>query len=316
MRSKFLSIFTIILAAVVVSASSATKGSFLIYQPDGTSFQAVLKGDEFGKVLMTAEGYAVIRCEDGFYRYAYFNEDGSRESSGYKVGEDTPSIVLVSCRNIPWATIGRKAAEARMERRLNLPARPATRSSGPVRKHCIIILAQFPDISYQNGDSRRQDIIDLVSKEGNNSVLDYLNDQFKGSYEFNFTVGPIVTLSKDHSYYGKNDEGKAGRDEHPQELVREACILSDAQVDFSTFDDDDDGIVDNVFVIVAGKSEAEGADSDYMWPHQWYVPALIIDGKRILTYAPEQQRTVGMGTLQYRTALPRVQPYHRSGRLL
>ena len=292
MRSKFQFISIIILISLVVSASSARKGSFLIYQPDGTSFKAVLKGDEFGKVLMTTEGYAVIKCEDGFYRYAYFNEDGSRESSGYKVGEETPSIVLVSCRNIPWATIGRKASEARLERRLNLPARPATRSSSPIRKHCIIILAQFSDISFQNGDSRRQEIIDLVSKEGSNSLLDYLNDQFMGSYEFNFTVGPIVTLSKDHSYYGKNDEGKAGRDIHPQELVREACILSDSQVDFSTFDDDDDGIVDNVFVIVAGKNEAEGGDPDYMWPHQWYVPALILDGKRILTYALSTELTV------------------------
>ena len=63
-------------------------------------------------------------------------------------------------------------------------------------------------------------------------------------------------------------------------------------MDFSRFDDDGDGIVDNVFVIVAGKSEAEGADSDCMWPHQWYVPNLTLDGTRIRTYALSTELTV------------------------
>ena len=143
-----------------------------------------------------------------------------------------------------------------------------------------------------NGTSRRQEFIDLITKQGSNSVLDYFNDQFNGQYEFNFTVGPVVTLSKDMSYYGKNEDDKAGLDIHPQELVKEACTLSDPYVDFSEYDDDHDGIVDNVFVIVAGKSEAEGADSDCLWPHQWYVPSLNLDGKRVVTYALSTELTV------------------------
>lgn len=294
MKKRFTVISTIILIALVVSGSSAVRGTFLMYQPDGSSFLATLRGDEFGKVLRTTDGCAITKGGDGYYHYAYFNSDGTIESTGYKVGSQVPSIVLASCRMIPWETIGTRAAEGRAERRASLRTRPRiqTRSATPVKKHCIIILAQFPDLAFQDEAGRRQEFVDLICKEGSNSMLDYFNDQFQGSYEFHFTVGPIVTLSKDHSYYGKNNESKAGQDTNPQELVREACILSDPYVDFSNFDDDGDDVVDNVFVIVAGKSEAEGGDADYMWPHQWYVPSLILDGKRIWTYALSTELTV------------------------
>ncbi|MBR7004969.1 MAG: M6 family metalloprotease domain-containing protein [Bacteroidales bacterium] len=291
MKSKYLPIL-IILVALVVSGSSPRKGTFLMYQPDGTSFLATLKGDEFAHVLTTADGYAVTKGEDGFYWYAYFNSNGSRTSSGYKVGSEVPSMVLSGCRSIPWQALRNISAEKRINRRGYSRNRLATRASSPIRKHCIVLLAQFQDKSFMNGDSRRQEFIDLITKENSRSVLDYFNDQFNGEYEFNFTVGPIVTLSKDMAYYGKNEDDKAGQDSFPQELVKEACTLSDPYVDFSQFDDDHDGIVDNVFVIVAGKSEAEGADSDCMWPHQWYVPNLNLDGKKILTYALSTELTV------------------------
>ena len=47
-----------------------------MYQPDGTSFQARLLGDEFSKVLTTAEGHVVAKCDDGFYRVASFTPEG------------------------------------------------------------------------------------------------------------------------------------------------------------------------------------------------------------------------------------------------
>ena len=290
MRRTYLLIIVII--SLIISGSAPRKGSFLMYQPDGTSFLATLKGDEFAKVLTTTDGCVVVKGDDGFYRYARFNADGSRESTGYKVGSEVPSLVLDGCRSIPWRALKAKTSGIRESRRGDAQRTIRTRASSPVKKHCIIILAQFQDVTFMNGTSRRQEFIDLITKKGTNSVLDYFNDQFNGQYEFNFTVGPVVTLSKEMSYYGKNEDDKAGIDIHPQELVKEACTLSDPYVDFSEFDDDHDGTVDNVFVIVAGKSEAEGADSDCLWPHQWFVPNLSLDGKRIVTYALSTELTV------------------------
>lgn len=253
---------------------------------------ARLKGDEFCKVLTTEDGCAVIKCDDGFYRLATFKADGGRVSSGFKPGDKTPDSILGDSRRIPWNTLRDRTSVIRRERKESIRFKPATRAESPVKKHCVVILAQFQDISFIGGESRRQDIVDLITKPGSKSVLDYFNDQFNGSYEFNFTIGPIVTLPKNHDYYGKNEDDKAGQDINPRELVRDACLLSDPFVDFSQFDDDGDGIVDNVFVIVAGKSEAEGADSDCMWPHQWTVPNLSLDGKRVYSYALSTELTV------------------------
>ncbi|MBQ8061210.1 MAG: M6 family metalloprotease domain-containing protein [Bacteroidales bacterium] len=291
MRRRFL-IILFILISLAASGSAPRKGSFLMYQPDGSSFLATLKGDEFSKVLLTADGFAVSKGEDGFYRYTYFNPDGTMEATAYKVGDNVPSMVLGGCRFIPWKALREKSSMARQTRWGDRGRRIPTRASQPIKKHCIVILAQFQDKAFLNGEARRQEFIDLITKKDSKSVLDYFNDQFRGSYEFTFTIGPVVTLPKDMSYYGKNDNDKAGQDINPQELVRDACILSDPYVDFSEYDDDGDGVVDNVFVIVAGKSEAEGADSDCMWPHQWYVPNLTLDGTRILTYALSTELTV------------------------
>lgn len=253
---------------------------------------ARLKGDEFCKVLTTEDGCAVIKCDDGFYRLATFKADGGRVSSGFKPGDKTPDSILGDSRRIPWNKLRDRTSVIRRERKESIRFKPATRAESLVKKHCVVILAQFQDISFIGGESRRQDIVDLITKPGSKSVLDYFNDQFNGSYEFNFTIGPIVTLPKNHDYYGKNEDDKAGQDINPRELVRDACLLSDPFVDFSQFDDDGDGIVDNVFVIVAGKSEAEGADSDCMWPHQWTVPNLSLDGKRVYSYALSTELTV------------------------
>lgn len=291
MRRSFFTLLLAILLGIPAIGTSPRKEAFLMSQPDGTSFMAKLHGDEFMKVLTTADGHAVVKGDDGYYHYATFGPDGSRVSSGYRIGGKAPSDILAASHSIPWTVLKDKTKAVRRDRREAVRFHPATRSS-PIKRHCIVILAQFQDISFTGGETRRSDFVNLITKEGTKSVLDYFNDQFQGQYEFNFTIGPVVTLSKNHDYYGKNDEDKAGQDMHPQELVREACVLSNPQVDFSSYDDDGDGIVDNVFVIVAGKSEAEGADSDCMWPHQWYVPDLTLDGKRIRTYALSTELTV------------------------
>ena len=294
MRRLFIFSLFLLVLGLEVYGSAPRKGVFLMYQPDGTSFKATLRGDESCKVLMTPEGHALVKCDDGYYRYAVFGPDGSRSGSAYKPGEDTPREILSASRNIPWKSLRGMSAEFRRDAVRSSPMRQrdARTRAATEKRHCLVILAQFPDISFMNGESRRQDFIDMITKEGSKSVLDYFNDQFLGTYDFNFTVGPVVTLSRNHDYYGQNDEGKAGRDLNPQELVAEACTLSDPYIDFSQFDDDGDGRVDNVFVIVAGKNEAEGADSDYLWPHQWIVPDLRLDGKRIYSYALSTELTV------------------------
>ena len=62
-------------------------------------------------------------------------------------------------------------------------------------------------------------------------------------------------------------------------MVREAVDAAhEAGVDFSKYDWDKDGNVDQVFVIYAGYSEAQGAAPETIWPHEW---ALSAENKRV-----------------------------------
>ena len=306
MHSNMKKALSIIIAALMFGTAAfcmpARRGTFLMYQPDGSTFLAQVRGDEFCRVLTTADGCTVARGEDGFYQYAVFSADGTRTPSGYKVGDKAPATVLGESRNIPYPLLEAKALKKRMalESRKAMKARPASLrpAAETVRKHCLVVLAQFPDLPFQT-ETRQQDFTDLITQQGyskggaSGSALDYFNDQFKGAYEFNFTVSGIVTVSRNHDYYGANNPQDNDNDSHPEEIVEEACRLLDPVIDFSQFDDDGDGEVDNVFVIVAGRSEAEGGDADCIWPHQWYVPeGLVLDGKSISSYAISTELSV------------------------
>ena len=165
------------------------------------------------------------------------------------------------------------------------------------KRKILVILAQFPDKRFTYS---RSNFINMLTAPGysengaTGSALDYFNDQFQGACDFEFTVSPIVTLSNGYAYYGQNDD--TGFDERAPELVAEACRLASADIDFSEFDNDLDGEVDNIYIFAAGLSEAEGASSEYIWPHHWYLGdagiRLSLDGKRINSYSISTEKTI------------------------
>ena len=55
-----------------------------------------------------------------------------------------------------------------------------------------------------------------------------------------------------------------------EEFVREACTLADPLVDFSQYDHNQDGFVDNIYFFYAGKGEADSGDGNAIWPHSAY----------------------------------------------
>jgi M6 family metalloprotease-like protein len=93
-------------------------------------------------------------------------------------------------------------------------------------------------------------------------------------------------------------------------MIIEACRLVDDKVDFSLYDDDGDGEVDNVFVFFAGGDEAEGAGDDCIWSHAWYLrdgagKNVNLDGKVINRYACTAEMTryqTSDGTIKQRLA--------------
>ena len=107
-------------------------------------------------------------------------------------------------------------------------------------------------------------------------------------------------------YYGTN-QGVL-RDTKAGEMIAEAVLAADADVNYADYDWDGDGEVDQVFVLYAGLGEHDGGAATTIWPHESklsasdYRKAINLDGVKIDTYAcsSELQRggtICGIGTI-------------------
>ena len=289
-------------ALLLLTAGPARRTPLTFTQPDGSTFQALVRGDEHLHIITDLEGHALVRNGDGFWCYAYHNADGSKVSSGHIVGETAPGHVLAASTFIPYAALSLRARARREETesalRQNRPLLQRVRqgsaaADSPVNKHSIVILAEFQDVAMTY---TRQDFVDMLTLKGYGrngaagSAMDYFDEMFQGDFHFEFTVSPVVKLSRSVSYYFSNDAD--GQDKNPAQAIAEACRLAHDEhgIDFSLFDDDGDGRVDNVIVFVAGRDEAEYPDEEkWVWSHAWSLRSAGIscelDGKRIDTYA-------------------------------
>ena len=299
MKKRLLfSILLLLTASLQVSAIPARGTARTVRQPDGTEIRIVVSGDEFYRMVRTEDGAAVVEDADGYWCYAFYDIQGTKRSSGVRVtATNGATAAATAARNIPYGMLRARAAQRRAEvnrtRASHIRRVAPDTKAGSSTKKGIVILAQFPDLMFKPKYGRDY-FVNMLTKKGysyggaNGSALDYFNDQFEGVCDFEFTVSSIVTLSKGYAYYGENDEDNL--DKRPHEAVIEACQLLDSEIDFSQFDCDGDGEVDNVFVFVAGHDEAEGASEYHIWSHQWYIwdgahRRVTLDGTLINSYA-------------------------------
>ena len=282
LRGFFLSL--LLLAGLSAAGKPARPGVFTLTQPDGTSIRVQLQGDEFFKLLRTEDGCALVQDSDGFYCYAVFDSEGRSFSSGQRVGGRVDAAVKAASRRIP---VG--AMRAAAQQRRTAAAAPPLRDPRAGRRTLVIPL-QFSDVSFKYTEKH---IDNLLSQEGysfegaTGSVTDYLRAQFGDDVSFLFDVAPLVTVPGQRADYGGNQAG--GSDKDPARAVKEACELLEDQIDFSQYDADGDGILDDIFVFFAGRDEADGGGAECIWSHKWSLPeagyTTYVDGKQVGAYA-------------------------------
>ena len=173
---------------------------------------------------------------------------------------------------------------------------PSTMSSSPLQMRKIgsrasavlssmgspkipVVLVQFADKKFSVGETEA-DVHENYERfcnllEGNatpsyGSVGAYFKEQSYGQFTPEFNVIGPVTLSKNYAYYGKNSNSM--KDSNISSFYYEACkkAASDYDVDWSTFDNNNDGKVDMVFFIYAGEGENDpkANDANLIWPKE------------------------------------------------
>lgn len=164
---------------------------------------------------------------------------------------------------------GRSALRAPQQKMLysSVPAR------GKVR--VPVILVNFSDLAFtlQNPKEQFDDLFNGAGGSNPNatgSVHDYYIASSDSALSLEYEVFGPYTLTRTMEYYGQNKKSGSYTDHnvHVRELVIDAVNAADqAGVDFSRFDNDNDGVVDNVSIVVAGYNEAEGGAANTIWPH-------------------------------------------------
>ena len=291
-----------------ILAAPARKCLITYTQPDGSTFRGYVRGDEFCHFRTTESGRIIARDADGWWCYASYDEAGNINVSGTHVSAANAAASTFSIGSgrqfYPKASERRRMFNETVARKTMMKdfltqGGSATKSGAAAKpKHGIIILAAFKDVPFKYS---REYFVNMLTKNGysyngaTGSALDYFNDQFGGLVDFRFDVSEVVTLPENRKYYGGNN--RKGEDKNPEQMIIDACKLaSENGTDFSKYDDDNDGYVDNVFVFFSGGDEADGSGEDCIWSHAYYIESgagksLTLNGKRIDSYACTSELT-------------------------
>lgn len=286
--TKFLSALMLASAAFTAHAVPAKPGLITIPQEDGTLLQVRLVGDEHFSMYLTPEGCPVLPDGKDF-RYARVSDNGELVSTGVKVS-------AVDKRTPAENAIIRETDGARVEQFFNkmsgtaAPGKLGRKAPSKVVNHdtsrflfanfptkgsprSLVILVRYQDIDFTIDDPHDY-FTRMVTERGfsdngaTGSALDFFIDSSFGQFTPQFDVYGPVTLPKERWYYGGNIEagGYGDGDGYAWKMVTEACELLDDQIDFSLYDYDNDGVVDNIYVFYAGVGQASSGVFDSVWP--------------------------------------------------
>lgn len=316
MKRILLSIFAsgICAAAMAVPA----KSGFVAYtQPDGSVVNIRIVGDEHGHMAYSENGKLLIEV-GAHLEYASFDDNGFPVASGIMASSANES--KVSRLNIQtqegiekWASMMTSNRNMRLEKlmeksalRIAAPCAEEDTSvvppnfgrfdtSFPVigEQKGLVILVEYDDIKFKYGD---YDYFNrMLNEEGFSdygslgSARDWFVLNSGGNFLPDFDVYGPVALPNNRAYYGGNDA--FGNDKRPHEMAIDACNILDEEVDFSQYDRDGDGVIDNVFIFYAGKGEHDSNIANTVWPHSWDISLalpneeFIFDGVKLDRYA-------------------------------
>ena len=295
------------LSLTPVLAVKAYPYPITVTQPDGTQLTIRLQGDEYHDYKTTEDGFILKANAKGFLTYATINELGETIESKL-IAHNIDKRTAEEIEFLKTAPTNESPIVAQQSVRQRVKAqRLSTVSQRPFPKvgnvKTLVILVSFADLNYitptpQVAFNSMFNTVGYNANKGTGSVRDYFMASSYGKFTPNFdVVGPYV-LPNNQTYYGADSLSK--KDVHLEQMVIDACAKASANgIDFSQYDTDNDGYVDNVNIVYAGQSQAEGGDAaSTIWPVTSSLsnPNISFNGKLISGYTCVSELKYGVGT--------------------
>ena len=290
-----------LLVSVQALAVPARKGIVQVPQPDGTLLSLKLIGDEYYHFNTTADDYTIMLNEAGAYVYAQrdglalvptqvlAHDAGSRNAQELALLANTPKL-LVDETSVAQAHVRRAKRDVDMS------------NFDFENFRGLVILIDFSDRQFAS-DNPQEFYTQMFSSENftsyydpitqrnvncPGSVNDYFRDQSNGAFTPPFDVyGPYrATYSSNGTVYpARSTQCNNLMSRITSNVIKDA----DGDIDYSRYDNNNDGKVDMVYFLVAGyASSSSGNNSGYLWPHASNLSYSIFtqyDGKWMDRYA-------------------------------
>lgn len=244
MRQLLLSAFACLLPACSFAAKALTEWQTFT-QPDGSVLVLTLRGDENGYCYMDQAGHTYMSDSLGMFHI------------------------------IPQEPESPKAAVRRAGKQLT----PQKEWDPDRIYHQMVVLVSFSDFDFKADDP--QATYDSIFNErgynqgeGVGCVADYFRDQSDGRLNLKFDVyGPIKVDA--HAKLDNQDEINHGEDVFSEALGR--LIKQNPGKDFSPYDWDGDGTVEQIVFVYAGYTGNQTASLGHIWPNTGFVDFTIGD---------------------------------------
>lgn len=273
------------------------KGLHVLRQPDGTTFDAVLTGAEVGGRFETlATGHTVMKNKAGWWTYAKKSTTrlGAIVAGSKVVGKSKPTGIPARVgRTSPAFVDSATGNDLRSQlfeyfRSRSVAATQKAQAAGEVRRVKIpaILLTTNGEFAEGSSAEKTMDFLNGFGKD-HGTVTEFYMEMSYGQMLFEVDVfGPYQSIPSllDPCHYGgitvAGNSNYASPDNQLTDgyvlgvggggvagMAAEAVPMADPDVDFSQYDNDDDGYVDLTFIVHSGPDMSVTGNPCDTWSH-------------------------------------------------
>lgn len=281
-------VFLLAMFIAVTAWSIPAKSLWIsISQSDGSAIEVCSVGDERLHYFITRDSIVVLPTEAGDMVYAKtygLNQLVStsllaHEAAQRSAAERNTAIAMSQAERVRQSRYRHTHTQQSQTRPNFLQTKQGWQTPTPYIGiyRQLVILVEFQDMAFKATNDPSAQWNNILNTSGYNrfgadaqgSLADYFRDQSYGQFQLTFDVYGPVKLDKTYAYYGENN--RYGDDKHPGAVVREAIAQTASAIDdWTIYDWDGDGWVEQVLIIYAGQGENYDArQPNLLWPHQW-----------------------------------------------
>jgi len=283
-------------------AGPAYPGPIETTQPDGTTVNIRIFGDEWYHFYENADGYAVVQDSDNWWTYADLDHEGRFIPTIHTLGDENSDAI--NFRNTKGKHL-REYAEEKVNRRELFYQRTmpniiesVMENRGDERTVSInvpVVLIQYPDFFASQSVSSFSNMMNQINYNGTGSFQDYYFEVSNSNLYITATVVGWYTAPQNRVNY-RIGNGTTAEWNMAKILARSAVDAAEtAGFNWGPFDNDGNGDVDMVFVVHQGPG-AECGSNNHIWSHAWFLNdwvsdlSVTYDGKLIDRYVavPEE----------------------------